>query len=114
MHEYAKHLINGRIEKILEEYDYEKRKINNKNECPCYSEDNGKCHNINDLNCFFCYCPEYDLSREEGGCKINNKHGKWHYSELLKNGKIWDCSNCVYPHEKSTVRSYLKKMFGIS
>ena len=109
MHELAKKLIVQRIEKILQEWDFEKRKKENPKECFCYTE--GKCHNIPDLNCFFCYCPEYDLSKQEGGCRINDRRGNWFYHNNLPKGKIWDCSGCDFPHKKENIKKYLLEIF---
>jgi len=45
------------------------------------------CHNKDKLqSCVFCYCPLYPCG-----------HPK--YGKHLENG-IWDCSNCVWPHDK--------------
>ena len=107
VHETAKDLIEKKIDLILEGWDFEKRK-EKKEECPCFSSK--RCHDIGELNCFFCFCPNYDLSKEEGGCKIGNplEKGRWF---SLKEGRIWDCSNCVWPHEKENVKKVLLEIF---
>ena len=66
---------------------------------------------MDDLNCFLCYCPFYNTETEEGDCLRNSPDGKWHHSEKLSAGKIWDCSNCEYPHIEDTVRVHLEKVF---
>lgn len=43
------------------------------------------CHNIENLNCKYCFCPLYLLKDCGGNYRI------------LDNG-VKDCSNCVYPH----------------
>ena len=43
-------------------------------------------------SCDFCYCPIYPCEYEE--------FGKWIEG---KNGKVWDCSNCVIFHKKKIV-----------
>jgi len=106
--------INKHLQKIFKEFNFLNRKNKYPNECPCYT---GKiCHNISPekLNCFLCYCPEYKSELEEGGCKINNSNGKWLFNEKLPKRKIWDCSNCDYPHQEEIVKKYLKKLFGIN
>ncbi|MBR9701745.1 hypothetical protein GOV13_02380 [Candidatus Pacearchaeota archaeon] len=106
----TKQAILSHINKIISEFKFSNRKLKHPKECPCYLE-NKPCHNVGgELNCFLCYCPEYDNSKEEGGCKINSKKGKWHVHE---NGKIWDCSDCDHPHKEETVRKHLKELFGI-
>ena len=151
--EKAKRLIEARIRNLLNEFDFDKRKIKSPNECPCYLQ-NKPCHNIpeEDLNCFLCYCPEYntenflfsvsqpqesrilgaqkifhrfsaspetqglrDINSEEGRCNLGNPQGKgkWFYHEALPHGRIWDCCDCSYPHDKEVAEKYLKKMFGL-
>ncbi|MFC1756602.1 cysteine-rich small domain-containing protein [Patescibacteria group bacterium] len=92
----------------LKEYRYENRIKKDPKACPCYKT-NAPCHKIENLNCFLCYCPEYDTSKKEGGCKRNSPDGKWFYHEKLPKGKIWDCSDCTYPHEEKNIEKYLKK-----
>jgi dUTP pyrophosphatase len=98
------------IQKIIKEFNFLNRKNKYPNECPCYT--NKICHNLPEekLNCFLCYCPEYK-SEIEGGCKINNPNGKWLFNEKLPKGKIWDCSDCDYPHREEIVEKYLKRIF---
>lgn len=108
MNPKTKEFIEQHIKRILDEFDFENRKEKNKFECPCYRGE--KCHEIEDLNCFLCYCPEYDNSLEEGGCRINNPKGKF----FEKDGtKIWDCSDCEHPHKRETAEKYLRKLFGV-
>jgi Zn-finger protein len=107
----TKKFIEQHIKKIIDEFDFENRKEKFPDECPCYT--GKKCHNIHGLNCFLCFCPEYDNSKTEGGCKINSSKGKWLVNEKLPAGKIWDCSDCDYPHKKETAEKYLKNIFNI-
>jgi len=111
MNPQTKNFIEKHIQNIIDEFDFEKQKGKNSDKCPCYSE--GKCHDVENLNCFLCYCPEYDNSKIEGGCKINSEKGKWFFDEKFPAGKIWDCSSCDYPHKEEIVKKYLKKVFGI-
>jgi len=104
--------IKRHIDFIIEEFSYKNRSRFYKEKCSCYQE-NKPCHKMKDLNCFFCYCPFYDNSKEEGGCKRNSPDGKWFHSDKLPKGKIWDCSDCVYPHKKEIVRAYLEKNFKL-
>ena len=47
------------------------------------------CHNMEHINCLFCYCPLNHLEV----CP-----GEWKYIEV--NGKrIKDCSQCTFPHK---------------
>jgi len=53
------------------------------------------------------------VEKDIGGCKLNNPYGegRWFEHESLPAGKIWDCSECVYPHQGKNVRKYLMKLF---
>ncbi len=103
--------INTHINNIIAENTFEVRSKNNPDACPCYT--NKPCHDISasDLNCFLCYCPNYDTEKEIGGCKINNPKGKWYNHGLPPHEKVWDCSDCEYPHKESIVKEYLRTVF---
>ena len=109
MHKLAKELIKQRIDILIDEFDFEKRRSSNSEECICYQQ-NKKCHDLENLNCLFCYCPFYDLSAKEGGCKMNSSKGKY-----VGNcqGKIWDCSDCDFPHKKENVKDILLKLYNL-
>jgi Zn-finger protein len=112
MNKKAREWLEKHINNIIKEFNFNARKTKFSYKCPCYKKDK-PCHNIsgNELNCFLCYCPEYDTTLQEGGCKINNKKGKWFFNESLPNKKIWDCTHCDYPHKITTVRNYLRNFF---
>ncbi len=44
------------------------------------------CHNLEDMNCLFCFCPLY-FAECNGNFKLTPKG-------------IKDCSNCIKPHTK--------------
>ena len=115
-HNKARKLIEARIRNLVGEFDFNKRKEKFPNECPCYLE-NKPCHDIpeENLNCFLCYCPEYNLDLKSGGCKLGNPQGKgkWFHHDSLPEGRIWDCSDCNYPHNREVAEKYFKKMFGV-
>jgi Zn-finger protein len=119
VHEEAKELISKRKELIKKEWDhsktdnenlsrwsFESRSKTHPKECPCYSGQ--PCH-TGEVNCFLCFCPEYDLSKEEGGCKRKG-NGKWFFHENLPAGKIWDCSECEWPHRADNIKKHLKQL----
>jgi len=113
MNEQIKNGIRKRVEIIINEFSFENRRYEHPEECPC--NHSGACHLIDDLNCFFCYCPWYETSNPEGGCKIENPlgKGKWFYrpgNEI--SNRIWDCSDCVYPHKEEVIRTILTKLFA--
>lgn len=54
------------------------------------------CHNIEKMNCLFCFCPLYFLECE-GDYKV------------LKNG-LKDCSKCIMPHSENGYDYIIKKI----
>jgi len=113
MEDLTEKCIKLRAEIIVNEFDYEKRRKEHPHECPCNSSE--PCHNLEELNCFLCFCPWYESEKPEGGCKVGNPLGRGHYFERgghSTSDRIWDCSDCTYPHKKETVRQYLIRLFS--
>jgi Zn-finger protein len=111
MDDKTEEYMGKRINIIVDEFRYLNRKNTHPHECPCNSQ--GPCHNMEDLNCFFCYCPWYNSEKPEGGCKIGNPSGKGSWFERLgheTSDRIWDCSLCTYPHDSNIVKQVLKKL----
>lgn len=109
MHEFASEIIEKRNEDVINIYNYNNQRRINPKGCELY-EKNIKCHNMEEdkLNCFFCLCPNYDRSVQEGKCKIDSPNGK--YIDGL-NGKILDCSDCDFPHVKENAIKLLDNLF---
>jgi hypothetical protein len=72
--------------------------------------DGKKCHDIDDLNCYLCACPNFrfDDSIKSGDvslCSIDSKDG----ARFTAGGKTHqDCSGCLVPHKEE----YIKKQFS--
>lgn len=47
------------------------------------------CHDMEHLNCLFCYCPLNSMEHCPGNSAYIEKNGK----------RIKDCSKCTFPHE---------------
>lgn len=97
------------IGSLIESNRLANRRLQNPNSCPCYN--GNSCHpNLDDsrLICLFCICPYYDNNTKEGGCNVNSQYGKWFYHKNLPKGRIWDCSDCEFPHIEKNVRIYLE------
>lgn len=118
MHEKAKDIIKRRNSKITEEwncdvlalikkFNFDVRKKTHPEECICYQQ-NKPCHNIDNLNCIFCFCSNYDLSVKEGRCKIDSPSAKYIDNH---DGKILDCSDCDWPHKPENVKNILLKIY---
>jgi len=110
------------LSQAISEYDYNTRRVNLPNWCPLYAK-NTPCHtmkNMERFNCLECYCLYYDTDNVEGGCLTNNFDnpddklrnmikGKWHYHPNFPTGRIWDCSDCTFPHDKNNLTKYFCK-----
>lgn len=81
--------------------------------CKLYEEPK-KCHDYEDLNCYFCACPNFrfdgdgikkvDKKTLFSTCSIESKHG----SQFIGEDYIHqNCSGCLVPHK----RTYIKKHF---
>lgn len=100
-------------EQIINYFDFDNMVKNEKEFCPLY-EKNQKCHNMENLNCYLCACPNfrfnenglatYDDFKILSKCKIHN--GK----EFANKGVIHqDCSTCKVPHHKA----FINKVFDL-
>jgi len=100
------------IPAIIQATSFQERSKRNPNECPYY-EKNHPCHNIENLNCLLCACPNYQSDSLEGGCKANSPQGKYHYHENLPKGKVGDCSDCQRNHTPQEVQTWLEENINI-
>lgn len=96
----------------------------------CYMlKKNKVCHNMEttELNCFGCYCPNYqievlydnDLQKYKvGKCKINSKFGVYKLSKTRtkpsKEYLVLNCTNCTIPHNKVFLRKIIKNALNNS
>lgn len=81
--------------------------------CPLYAE-NKKCHDMEELNCYLCACPNFRFN--EGGfaregertlfstCSIESPDGDRYVSEKAIHQ---NCAGCIVPHRES----YIRKLF---
>ena len=53
------------IDEIIKQTSFEVRSLEHPEECPYYSRAT-KCHDLDDLNCFLCTCPNYNSDSLEG------------------------------------------------
>jgi len=95
-------------DEVIEYFDYENMVKSEPDFCPLFKEPK-KCHDIDELNCYLCACPNFRLSQTKSTCNINSKDGGSIVSK--KDGFIHqDCSKCSVPHTKE----YVKKHFNRS
>lgn len=91
-------------EEIIKYFDYENMKLKEKEFCVLY-KDNKKCHDIEDLNCYLCGCPNFRIDKTKSFCSIDSKDGG---KIVLEDFTHQDCSKCTVPHGVP----YIKKNFN--
>jgi len=100
-------------DEIIEYFEYENMCKEEIEFCPLYLK-NKKCHDIDELNCYLCACPnfrfsddgikEVDTKMQYSFCAIDSKDGRVGvYGDKIHQ----DCSKCGIPHSKE----YVKKHF---
>lgn len=102
-------------EQIVEYFEFEKMLKNESDFCPLYAE-NKKCHEMENLNCYLCACPNFRfndnaIEKTEGKtkfsyCSIDSKDGK---QGVFGDAIHQDCSKCSVPHAKN----YILKNFSL-
>ena len=100
---------------VIEYFLFENMQKKHPDFCPLYAE-NKKCHEMDELNCYFCACNHFRFSdeglSEENGrtryslCHINAKESRDFISE---DAIHLDCSNCQIPHKRSVIEKYFSR-----
>lgn len=92
-------------DEIIKYFRFENMVVNEPDFCPLYKE-NKKCHDMENLNCYFCACPNFRVGESASTCSIQSKDGG---SIEAPDGFIHqDCSKCIVPHKEK----YIKKNFS--
>lgn len=98
---------------IVEYFDFDNMVENETEFCPLYKE-NKKCHDMDDLNCYMCACPNFRFN--DDGLEINNEVKTLSKCDI-DNGEEFrgkgvihqDCSSCSVPHHET----YALKNFSL-
>jgi hypothetical protein len=79
-------------------------------------KDNKKCHEMEELNCYLCACPNFRFNDEgfskEGSqvlystCSIDSKDGAQFVSDAAIHQ---DCSGCTVPHHEAYIKKHFKR-----
>jgi hypothetical protein len=92
-------------DEVIEYFNYENMQKNESAFCPLYKE-NKKCHDMSNLNCYYCACPYFRFNDNKGFkvirgkklmsfCSIDSKYGS---TCETQESIHQDCSNCKIPH----------------
>ncbi len=98
---------------IIAYFDFENMCVEEEDFCPLYKK-HQKCHDIQELNCYLCACPNFRFNDEGiteveekilySLCDINSKDGiRGIYGDSIHQ----DCSQCSIPHH----HEYIEKHF---
>lgn len=102
-------------EQIINYFDFDNMVKEENDFCPLY-KDNKKCHDMQELNCYLCACPNFRFDDDGikkvadktqfSFCDIDSKDGE----QGVYGDKIHqNCSGCLVPHHKS----YVEKNFNL-
>jgi hypothetical protein len=96
---------------LIDYFRFENMVEKEPNFCPLYAK-NKKCHDIEDLNCYLCACPNFRF--DDNGfeiednriifsrCSINSKDGE----RFISDSSIHqNCSNCLVPHSQEYIKA---------
>jgi predicted transcriptional regulator len=105
--EKLSHLNN---QEVIEYFRFENMVQNEPYFCPLYAK-NKKCHDIENLNCYLCACPNFRFNDNGfkkvenrtlfSKCNINSKDGDQFKTD---NAIHQNCSGCLVPHHESYIR----------
>jgi Zn-finger protein len=111
------HLSN---EEVIEYFRFENMVEKENDFCLLYAL-NKKCHEIDNLNCYWCACPYFrfndaGLSTHEDKtlyslCSIDSKDGGQFVSD---NAIHQDCTACLIPHKEKNIRDNFNRSWSIT
>ena len=92
-------------DELIDYFDFDNMVKHEIDFCPLY-KDNKKCHDIEELNCYFCACPNFRVDSKKSFCNIDSKDGG---TIKTKDFIHQDCSKCSVPHSKEYVRKHFSR-----
>ncbi len=102
-------------EEVIVYFRYENMVQHEPDFCPLYAQ-NKKCHDMENLNCYLCACPNFrfndaGIEQKEGKllksfCAIDSKEGAQFVGE---DAIHQNCSGCTVPHHEAYIRKHFKR-----
>ena len=116
-HELTQKLLQEGLDQdqIIKYFRFDNMVLNEPDFCELYKT-NTKCHDMDELNCYLCACPNFrfnanpelkDDKHIHSHCSIDSKDGALFEHE---NNVHQDCSGCLVPHHET----YIKKNFSMN
>jgi Zn-finger protein len=113
-------LIHLNDQEVLEYFRFENMVICENDFCLLYAK-NKKCHEIDELNCYWCACPYFrfndqglEATEEKtlySKCSIQSKDGSQFISEKSIHQ---DCTNCLIPHQEKVLKKEFNRDWRIT
>ena len=102
-------------DELIEYFRFDNMVQNEPDFCPLYAK-NKKCHDNDELNCYFCACPNFRFN-EDGfeqqeertlfsTCGIESKDGAQYISDSAIHQ---NCAGCFVPHSESYIKKYFTR-----
>ncbi len=93
-------------DEVIEYFRFENMVLKEPDFCVLYKE-NKKCHDMENLNCYFCACPNFRVEEKQSTCAIKSKDGG---SIEAPDGFIHqDCSKCTVPHKEEYIKQHFSR-----
>ena len=93
-------------DEVIEYFRFENMVVKEPDFCVLYKE-NKKCHDMENLNCYFCACPNFRVEEKQSTCAIKSKDGG---SIEAPDGFIHqDCSKCIVPHKEEYIKQHFSR-----
>ena len=102
-------------DEVIAYFRFENMRIKEPDFCPLYAE-NKKCHDMEDLNCYLCACPNFRFN-DKGFKNLEGRRLKSYCTIDSKEGDIFktddaihqNCSGCTVPHHEAYIKKYFKR-----
>ncbi len=102
-------------DEVIAYFRFENMRINEPDFCPLYAE-NKKCHDMEDLNCYLCACPNFRFD-DAGFKEVEDRSLKSYCTIDSKDGDVFktddaihqNCSGCTVPHHEAYIKKHFKR-----
>ena len=115
-----KKLTTSSNQEVIEYFRFENMVINEPNFCLLYAQ-NKKCHDIQELNCYWCACPYFRFNDQGmetienktlySTCSIQSKEGAQFISETSIHQ---DCTGCLIPHQEKILKKDFNRNWRVT
>jgi len=102
-------------DEVIAYFRYDNMRLNEPDFCPLYAE-NRKCHDMEDLNCYLCACPNFRFN-DKGFKEVEGRSLKSYCTIDSKEGDVFktedaihqNCSDCTVPHHEAYIKQHFDR-----